>query len=61
MKRNDAEGCGCVDGRCTCGGQHGAEECCEEAWREQLEREEMETVLRENGIRIAMNQHICED
>ena len=34
---------------------------CERAWQAQMEREEIEAAVRENGIRLAINQHICED
>jgi len=58
MQEAETNGCvGCEEcsERCGCG------ECCEEVWREQMEREEIEMVVRANGIRFALNQHICED
>jgi len=68
MKLNTAEACGwvcsaCEAGleNCGCGSQCSAKECCEKVWREQMEREEIDAVVRENGIRFAINQHICED
>lgn len=65
MRQNDAQAGGCAEcgdvENCACGRGRVAEECCEKLWREQMEREEMETVVRENGIRFAINQHICED
>lgn len=60
MKLQNAEVCGCANCEGTDEGCVG-EACYERAWREQTEREESEAVVRENGIRFAINQHICED
>jgi len=38
-----------------------AEPCSEKTREKQRKREETEELVRENGIRLAMNQHICED
>jgi precorrin-6x reductase len=65
MRPESADVCLCVENGhagCICSAaHHGVEECGEKRRCEQMGREELEELVRENGIRFAINSHICQD